>query len=250
MSRGEYIYGIIREHRPRRFGFTGIGGAAVYTINHDHVAAVVSDTELTEIEPTRQNVRAYTAVQEEVLMQYTLLPMGFGMVSAGQQEVSGLLENNHQGLATELRRLAGKIEVELKVFWEHEAVIREIQSQSPELSRLKAGLDAATSPDEARMLLIEAGRLVDRIVQDWKTRYAEQVYTILRELSYGAKVNNPHGIKNLLNASFLIDRPQEVEFRAQVFRLDARFQGKMNFKYAGPLPPYHFVSLKLEPMLA
>jgi hypothetical protein len=242
----QYIYGIIREPRLKNFTFPGVGGAAVYTINHAGIGAVVSDTDFAEIDPTRKNVKAHTVVQEGVLEQYSLLPMGFGMVAADRDEVYRLLESNYDGLAGELGRLAGKIEVELEVFWEQEAVVREIQSGNQELSRLKARVDAAKSPGEVRELLIEAGRRVDSIVQDWKTRYAELVYAILRELAYEAKVNNPVGIKNLLNASFLIDRPQENEFREQVYRLDARFQGRMNFKYVGPLPPYNFVNLKLE----
>jgi hypothetical protein len=245
---GKYIYGIVEEPRPRRFSFPGIGDVNVYTINLEQIAAVVSDTGLSEIDPTRKNVQAHTIVQEEILKEYNLLPMGFGMVATGKGEVRRLLENNYDGLLGELHRLAGKIEVELKVFWDQEAVIKEIQSESQELSRLKDKVNAASSPVEVRNLLIEAGKLVESIVQDWKTRYAELVYATLKELSCEAKVNNPVGIKNLLNASFLIEKYREGEFKEQVYKLDARFQGKMNFKYVGPLPPYNFVNLKLEPV--
>jgi hypothetical protein len=147
-----------------------------------------------------------------------------------------------------LHRLAGRIEVELKVYWEQEAVVKELQGENAELSRLKAKINTASSPVEVQNLLSAAGKLVESIVRDWKTKYAELVYAILQELSYEAKMNNPVGIKNLLNASFLIEKSHENEFREQVYKLDARFQGKMNFKYVGPLPPYNFVNLKLEPV--
>ena len=245
---GEYIYGIVEEPQPRRFSFPGVGDADVYTINHQRIAAVVSDTEFSEIDPTRKNVQAHTVVQDELLKEYNLLPMGFGMVAASEDEVRGLLEKNYDGLLSELNRLAGKIEVELKVFWDQEAIIKEIQGENQELSRLKAKINAASSPVEVQNLLVEAGKLVETIVQDWKTRYAELVYAILKELSYEAKVNNPVGIKNLLNASFLIEKSRESEFKEQVYKLDSKFQGKMNFKYVGPLPPYNFVNLKLEPV--
>jgi hypothetical protein len=245
---GEYIYGIIEEPQPKRFDFSGIGGADVHTINHESLAAVVSETELSEIDPTRKNVQAHTIVQEELLKEYCLLPMGFGMVATDQDEVRRLLENNYDGLLGELYRLDGKIEVELKVFWDQETVIKEIQGENQELSRLKDKVNAASSPLEVRNRLIEAGKLVESIVQDWKTRYAELVYAILQELSYEARVNNPVGIKNLLNASFLIDKSRESEFKEQVYKLDGRFQDRMNFKYVGPLPPYNFVTLKLEPV--
>jgi hypothetical protein len=244
---GEYIYGVVAEPKLRRFGFSGIGGYDVYTINHESVAAVVSDTELPEIDPTRKNVQAHTIVQEALMKEYNLLPMGFGMVAASKGAVRMLLENNYNGLLGEIHRLDGKVEIELKVFWEQEAVVKEIQSESQELSTLKSKVKAASSPAKVRDLLIEAGKLVDSIVRDWKTRYAEKVYAILQELSCEARMNNPVGIKNLLNASFLIEKSRESEFKEQVYGLDAEYQGKMNFKYIGPLLPYNFVTLKLEP---
>ncbi|MBI3931606.1 MAG: GvpL/GvpF family gas vesicle protein [Chloroflexi bacterium] len=245
---GEYIYGIVEEAQYLKFNFPGIGSADVYTINHERMAAVVSDTELPEIDPTRKNVRAHTVVQEALLKEYNLLPMGFGMVATDRGEVRRLLEDNYDGLLGELHRLAGKIEVELKVFWEQEAVVKELQGENAELSRLKAKINTASSPVEVQNLLSTAGKLVESIVRHWKTRYAELVYAILQELSCEAKMNNPVGIKNLLNASFLIEKSRECEFKEQVYKLDAGFQGKMNFKYVGPLPPYNFVSLKLEPV--
>ena len=245
---GEYIYGIVEEPQFRRFSVLGVGETDVYTINQERIAAVVSDTEFPEIDPTRKNVQAHTVVQEALLKEYNLLPMGFGMVATDEGEVRRLLENNYDGLLDELHRLAGKIEVELKVFWEQEAVVKELQGENAELTRLKAKINSASSPVEVQNLLSTAGKLVESIVQDWKTRYAELVYAILQELSFEAKVNNPVGIKNLLNASFLIDKSHESEFKEQVYKLDAKFQGKMNFKYIGPLPPYNFVNLKLEPV--
>jgi len=242
---GEYIYGIIEEPQHRKFSFPGIGSADVYTINFEHIAAVVSDTEFTEIDSTRKNVQTHTIAQEALMKEYNLLPMSFGMVAADDGEVHRLLKDNYDGLLSELHRLAGKIEGELKVYWEQEAVINELQGENAELTKLKAKINTASSPIEVQNLLSAAGKLVESIVCDWKTRYAEMVYAILQELSFEAKVNNPVGIKNLLNASFLIDKSRESEFKEQVYKLDTKFQG---FKYVGPLPPYNFVNLKLEPV--
>ncbi len=243
-----YIYGIVREPRPRKFTFPGIADASVYIIGFEELGAAVSDTTLPEIDPTRKNVQAHTIVQEKLMKAYNLLPMSFGMVAGGKDEVRRLLESNYDGLLAELQRLDGKIEVELKVFWDQETVIKEIQGESQALSGLRSKVNAASSPVEVRNLLIEAGKLVESIVEDWKARYTGLVYTILKELSLEAKVNDPVGIKNLLNASFLIDKTREGAFKEQVYRLDARFKDKMIFKYVGPLPPYNFVNLKLEPV--
>jgi hypothetical protein len=242
----KYIYGIIEEPESRRFNFSGVGDAEVYTINRQRLGAVVSDTGLAEIDPTRKNVRAHTVVQDELLMSYTLLPMGFGMIANGKDDMLKLLEKNYQGLMDELKRLGGKVEVGLKVFWDQEAMVKELQGGSQELTKLKARINDAPSPIEAQRLLAEAGMLIERIALDWKAKYADRVYTILKELSIDARLNNPLGVKNILNASFLIERARESDFKKEVFRLDSQYQGKVNFKYVGPLAPYSFVNLKLE----
>jgi hypothetical protein len=244
----KYIYGIIEEAKPMRFSFLGVGDAEVYTINHRELAAVVSDTALEEIDPTRKDVRAHTVVQDEVLKNCSLLPMGFGMIADSKDDVLKLLEKNYQGLSRELVRLAGKVEVELKVYWDQEAMIKELQGGSEELTRLKAKVKNAQSPIEAQRLLVEAGKLVERIVLDWKARYADRVYTALKGLSIDARLNNPLGVKNILNASFLIEKARESDFQKEVYKLDSQYQGKVNFKYVGPLAPYNFVNLKLEPV--
>jgi len=55
-------------------------------------------------------------------------------------------------------------------------------------------------------------------------------------------------VKNVLNASFLIGRARESDFQKEVFKLDSQYQGKVNFKYVGPLAPYNFVNVNLEPV--
>ena len=245
---GKYIYGIMEEPQPRRFSFSGVGDAEVYTVNHQELAAIVSDTEFKEIDPTRKNIHAHTVVQDGLLRDYTLLPMGFGMIANSEDSVRKLLEKNYQGLVTELKRLAGKIEAELKVFWDQEAMTKELQGESQELTRLQAKIKAASSPIEAQSLLLEAGMQVERIALGWKDKYAQRVYDILKKLSFDARLNDPLGVKNILNASFLIDKCSESVFKQEVYRLDSEYQGKVNFKYVGPLPPYNFVNLNLEPV--
>ncbi|MBI4304263.1 MAG: GvpL/GvpF family gas vesicle protein [Chloroflexi bacterium] len=239
----KYIYGIIEEPQPRRFGFRGVEDAEVYAINYEDLAAVVSDNGLTEIYPTRRNVLAHTTVQDEFLKKYTFLPMGFGMIATSEDNVRRLLEKNYEALAKELERLAGKIEAELKIFWDEKAMVGENQEL---LSKLKTKISSASSAVEAQRLAIEAGMVVERIVREWKAKYAGQVYNSLKGLAIDARLNNPAGVKNILNASFLIERVKEHEFVEQVRRLDAEHRGKMNFKYVGPLSPYNFVDLRLE----
>lgn len=247
-SECQYIYGIIRESEAGSFTVSGVADARVYTVKHQGVAAVVSDIGLKEIDPTRKNVLAHTLVQEALLKNYTLLPMGFGVIADSRDDVSKLLERNYQGLLDELKRLEGKVEVELKIFWNQEAVIKELQSGGEELIRLMAKVHSAPSALEARQLLVEAGKSVENIILDWKAKYADRVYSTLKGLSLDARLNNPVGIKNILNASFLIEKTGESYFLKEVYKLNSQYQGKFDFKYVAPLAPYNFVNMKLEPV--
>jgi len=247
-QQGKYIYGVIEEPQPRKFNFPGIGEAEVYIINCQRLAAIVSDTELQEIDPTRKNVLAHTTVQDKLLKEYDFLPMGFGIVANSEDEVRSLLVKNYDSLIRELKRLAGKIEVELKVFWDQEAITQQLQDGNREFARLKAKISSASSPLEAQNLLVEAGKLVERLAMSWKTKYAEGAYNHLKKLSFDARMSNPIGVKNILNASFLIDKSKESEFQKEIYKLDSEYQGKVNFKYVGPLAPYNLIKLKLEPV--
>ncbi len=239
----KYLYGIIEEPQFKTFELRGLEGAAVYTINSRDLAAVVSDIELAEIDPTRKNVMAHTMVQDGLLKKYTFIPMGFGIVAVSESGVRSLLEKNYPGLVSEIKKLADKIEVEIKIFWDDKALASENQQL---ITKVQTKVKAASSTAEAQRLLTEAGMQVEKIVLAWKAKYVDQIYASLKTLAIDSRLNNCSGIKMLLNASFLIDRKTESEFVEQVRILDVKYQGNINFKYIGPLSPYNFVSLKLE----
>jgi hypothetical protein len=240
---GKFLYGIIEESQFKKFEIGGLEGSAVYTLNFHDLAAVVSDTRLAEIDPTRKNVLAHTLVQDDILKKYTFIPMGFGMVADGEASVLGLLEKNYPGLVSELKRLSGKIEVEAKIFWDDKALAHENQQL---ISKVQSRVKAASSTAEAQRLMTDAGMQIEKIVGVWKTKYVDQIYSSLKKLAVDSRLNNCSGIKMLLNASFLIEKDSENQFVQQVRDLDSKYEGNMNFKYIGPLSPYNFVSLKLE----
>jgi Gas vesicle synthesis protein GvpL/GvpF len=239
----KYVYGIIEEQKIKNFDFFGIEGAPVYTINCRQLAAVVSDVEITEIDPTRRNVLAHTLAQDSILKLYTLVPMGFGMVAANETAVLNILEKNYVGLTAELKRLAGKIEAELKVFWDDNALT---VANRQLIEKVQAKVKASSSAVETQKILSEAGMQVEKVVISWKGQYADRIYAALRKLAVDSRLNDCSGVKMLLNASFLIERQNELAFLEQIRNLDAEFQGNINCKYIGPLSPYNFVSLKLE----
>src|SRR5690349_11569776 len=91
---GKYVYCIIRSDRVREFGGIGIGGGQrVYTVQHEDLAAVVSDTPIVIYDPTRENVLAHEFVNETVMKEHTLIPMSFGTVFRSEDDVTELLRS-------------------------------------------------------------------------------------------------------------------------------------------------------------
>jgi len=72
------------------------------------------------------------------------------------------------------------------------------------------------------------------------TQDNNSVVIILRELSYEAKTKTPLGIKNLLNASFLIDRPPGGRVPGAGLPAGCQVTGKDEFQIRGAAAALQF----------
>src|SRR5436190_11639877 len=90
----KYVYCIIETSDPCSFGRIGIGGRGdeVYTIHHDGLAAVVSDTLTVLFDPTRENVLTHEHVNETVIKEFTVIPMSFSTVFRTEEDVIEFLK--------------------------------------------------------------------------------------------------------------------------------------------------------------
>src|SRR5690242_5702986 len=158
---GKYVYCIIRSDRQREFGAIGIGaGQRVYTVAYHDLAAVVSDTPIVIYDPTRENVLAHEFVNETVMKEHTVIPMSFGTVFRSEDDVTELLRSTYQAFSDVLEKMQDKIEFGLKVLWDREKVIANIERENDEIRRLRDEISrhTASSTYFARMQL---GRLIE-----------------------------------------------------------------------------------------
>jgi hypothetical protein len=243
---GKYVYCIIRLDRAREFGDIGIGGGQrVYTVHHQELAAVVSDTPIVIYDPTRENVLAHEFVNETVMREYTVIPMSFGTVFRSEDDVSELLRSTHGAFTDVLEKMQDKIEFGLKVLWDRDKVMAEIEQENDEIRRLKDEItrNAASSTYFARMQL---GRLVEGAMEEASNRFVTDVHEALRPVAVASRSNKVIGDRMILNAAFLVERRREKEFDEKVKDVSRRYENTLNFKYTGPWPPYNFVNIKLK----
>jgi Gas vesicle synthesis protein GvpL/GvpF len=242
---GKYVYCIVQSEGPLRFGPLGLGSdpAEVHTVNYRDLAAVVSNTPMVVQDPTRENILAHQRVNETVMKNHTVLPMSFGTVFKTGDDIVELLRSAYDAFTDVLSKMKDKFEFGLKVLWEREAIIREIEDEDEDIRRLKGEISSQKgSTYFARM---QYGRLIDQALQARSERYVAEIFGALRDVSVASRSNKPIGDRMIMNAAFLVARDRELAFDARVKEIGQRYD-KLTFKYTGPWPPYNFVNIRLK----
>jgi hypothetical protein len=244
--RGKYVYCIIHSSAPLKFGPLGIGAepAEVHTVSYKDIAAVVSDTPIEVHDPTRENVLAHERVNETVMRKHTVIPMSFGTVFKTRDDIMELLRSAYDAFHDVLMKMEDKLEFGLKVLWDREVMVKEIENADEDVRRLKQEIISAQKGSTyfARM---QYGRAVDAALQALSEKYVAEIFVALRDTAVASRANKPIGDKMIMNAAFLVSRDREVAFDARVKEIGARFD-KLTFKYTGPWPPYNFVNIRLK----
>jgi hypothetical protein len=244
-SRGKYVYCIIEATDRLRFGPIGIGSdpSEVYSVHYRNLAAVVSDAPLEVLDSTRENVLAHERVNEAVMRDHTVIPMSFGTIFKTREDIVELLRSAAEAFGDVLNKMQNKLEFGLKVLWDRDQAIREVEAEDEDIRRLKKEISGQKGPTYfARM---QYGRLVDAALQSWSERYVADILDLLRDVSVASRINKPIGDKMIMNAAFLISRDQEGAFDAMVKTIAGKLD-KLTFKYTGPWPPYNFVNIRLK----
>jgi hypothetical protein len=244
-SRGKYVYCVIQTTDPLGFGAIGIGTAPsdVYTVHYKDLAAVVSDTPPETLDSTREHVLAHERVNEIVMRDHTVIPMSFGTIFKTREDIVELLRSAADAFGDVLQKMQNKLEFGLKVLWDRDQVIHDVETEEEDIRRLRKEISSRSGPTYfARM---QYGRLVDVALQARSERYVAAILDELRDVSVASRVNKAIGDRMIMNAAFLILRDREAEFDARVKAIASRFD-KLTFKYTGPWPPYNFVNIRLK----
>lgn len=242
---GKYMYCIIRSPEPRQFTTLGIGeqGDIVHTVHFMSLAAVVSDSPVVEYESSRRNMMAHTLVLEEVMKEFTILPVRFGTVSPSVEAIQQqVLQRRYDELNALLAEMEGRVELGLKAFWYENVIFEEIVEENPPLRRLRDSLMGRT-PEETYYERIRLGEMIENAMWKKRDEDAERILARLRPLVHKTRANKVITDRMALNAAFLVEEARQGELDAAVESLDEEMGKRLIFKYVGPVPPYNFVNI-------
>jgi hypothetical protein len=249
VAEGIYVYCIIESIEPRTFGNIGIGGRGdeVFTVHFRDLAAVVSRAPLMVYDPTRENALTHEHVNEVVMIDngFTPVPMSFGTLFKTESDTMEFLKDTYDALRDVLLKMKDKLEFGLKVNWDRDEVLAEIERDNEEIRRLKEGIvtNQHASTYFARMQL---GRLVEQALADRSDEYVRDIYASLQDAAIASRSNKVIGDKMIMNAAFLVARDRSDAFDAKVHDIGKKYEGKLSFRYTGPWPPYNFVTIRLQ----
>jgi len=229
---GVYVYGVVRAEELPAISADGVAGTSVQLLEHDGLAAVVSKLPPGELRVKRRDLHRHLQVLEEAFSETTIVPCPFGTVLASEADVEdALLVQRHAELLAALRRLDGRVQLNVKAVYDEEELLRELVSANPELRRLRA---AAGYHEQLRL-----GELVAALVSERREAdSAELVNELLRVAD--DVVLEPVGEYVALKASFLVPRKRLERFDARLEKLARAEQPLLQFEVIGPVPPTVF----------
>lgn len=229
----------------------GIGGRGddVYTVCHGDIAAVVSNSQVIKFPITRTNTMAHQLVMEEVMKEFTVLPVRFSTIAEGKDGISPeerireqVLKERYKEFEALLADMNGKVEQGLKILWnDKEAIFEEIVKENKEIALLRKKLlsrQHITQPQRMRL-----GEMVKNAFDAKRRREGDRILKRFTAIAADWRENKVFGDQMVFNAAFLVEAGRVEEFDRQVEQLVADQNARISCKYVGPSPPSNFVEL-------
>jgi hypothetical protein len=171
--------------------------------------------------------------------------MSFGILADSPQAVQNLLSRNQHALLEQLRRVAGKVEMGVRVTWDVPNIFEYFVNTHPELRRARdqflGGPREPTQEDK-----IEVGRMFDHLLNEDRETYADKVEAILARHCSEIERRKSRNEREVMNLACLVERPVMPQFENCVFEAAQQFDNNFAFDYNGPWAPHNFVEIDLE----
>ncbi len=246
---GKYIYGIIRHSEPIDFGPIGMGKRAdrVYGICYNGITAIVSNSPIIIYEARRVNMITHEKVLEEIMKNFTVLPVRFSTISEHNDDegILRIIEKDFAKFDEMLIKMDGKKELGLKILAQEIPIYEDIVEKYDNIKNLRDKLINLPA-DKTHYQRMKIGEMVAEALKKETENYKNIILEVLTPLTDDIKINDNYGEMMILNAAFLIKNSAEPAFDKAVNELDEKFGRFMTFKYVGTLPPYNFVNLVIN----
>lgn len=247
---GTYVYAVVSGEQAVDYGSIGLDGSPVYRITDEaggaeRLAALASQITRARVRPERRNVAAHNAVLRRALDggEPAILPMAFGLIAEDDQSVRTLLHKNRAALQEQIARVAGKVEMGLRVLWDVPNLFEYFVNQRPELLKARDAIGDIRQARHADMLTL--GQMFERALNEEREHHFRSVEAVLTRNGLQVKQNPPRSEREVLNLACLVPRELQNDFDRIVDEAAASFDSHYTFDISGPWAPHNFITLSL-----
>ncbi len=247
-EKGKYIYGVILA-RGKLWRCD-----EVYTIPHEEISAVVADSEAVDYTKLERERAARLLVKhqqtlEKVMESFPVLPMRLGSFARDTDEAMRILAKARPIVGDIFAEVEDKTELDITATWaDFDLVVKEVGDER-EIKEAKEKLTANGAPVTVGDQM-KVGLLIKKALDKKNCRCSETIVSPLAALSRKVKLHERMDDKMVINAAFLVENCRRDMFDQKVEELDVEFDGKLNFRRIGPLPPYSFYTLEVQEVLS
>lgn len=239
-----YVYGIGHAEGVLPDGLTGLANAPVHAVTVGRLAAIVSDIAVDVVRPERRNLGAHQKVLTALAGSTDVLPMAFGMISDNAEAVRSLLADNAAVLSRELARIAGRVEMTVRLRWIDEDTFRVFVDRFPELrQRRDACFSGRREPSQVELL--ELGRTFEQLLGREREEKTALAMDILGGAAVEVKTVQPASERVIFDIGCLVNFAERGAFDSAVEALAGRLGDELLLDVRGPWPPYNFVNVAL-----
>jgi hypothetical protein len=236
----KYVYGIVGSANEESFGCIGIDNSEVCVVRYEDIGTAVSDVpEGFKIEMEEAGV--HEKALQKIMETHTVIPIGFGVVAKDETEIRNVLKRARKKFQHILKNIDHKVQINVKISWD-KAILVSILEENEEIRTLSR--EIKENNDQSPR--IELGRKVKSALDRKKKEYMENIEIALKSLADGLNENKILDQDTLMNASFLVDKRREQEFKAALEELERKYKGKLGFRSISPLPPYNFINIEMK----
>ena len=247
---GKYIYGVIGTGEQKSFGPIGIGerGDEVHTVPYQDIAAVTSDSPIIDYKSLTKDVvarylLAYQSAIEQVMKHHTVIPFKFGTMAESNEELRAIMAQGYPKFTDALKEMQNKIELDVIALWNKDKIFQDI-AEELEVNKFKEAIGQNPS-NQNRM---ELGRMVAVSLNKRRLECAQEILCKLGRFADDVCIHDVLDDGMIANASLLLRKDNEKGIDSEMSELDRQYQGRVNFRCVGPLPPYSFNVIEVKKM--
>jgi hypothetical protein len=245
MSIPLYLYGIFPNTIPETLVIEGLDKQPVHSQVVDEFCFLYSEARQEKYLASRRNLLAHERVLEQTMQEgfNVLLPLRFGLVVKDWETIISQLINPYREQLNQLfKKLAGRREVSIKIFWDAKAELQAMMESNQELKQQRDNMEGKKLSMEE---VIKIGQLIETNLLARKQAVIEAFSNGLNPLAQEIVESDPMTEEMIYNAAFLIPWESESEFSERVEVIDKKFGDRLRIRYNNFTAPYTFAQLDL-----